>query len=43
MKKEYTTPVITVTVINEEDVIMLSGLTKNTGVQQKLGSLTVDF
>ena len=45
MKKEYTSPVINVTVIEEADVIMASGLTKTQGTQTQpqLGTLTVPF
>ncbi len=43
MKKEYTSPVINVTVIEEADVIMASGLTKTKDTQPQLGTLTIPF
>lgn len=43
MKKEYITPNIEITEIMENDVIMVSGLTKNTGFQQTINSVNIDF
>ena len=44
MRKEYTTPAVTVTVMKSEAVIMVSGaITTNSSTQPKLGKLEVTF
>lgn len=44
MRKEYTTPAVTVTVMKSEAVIMVSGaMTTDSSTQKSLGKLEVKF
>ena len=43
MKKEYTTPAVTVTVMESDAVIMVSGMNVSQTKQSSLGKLEVTF
>lgn len=43
MKKEYSSPVVSIIVIEEEDVIMLSGVSVSSVAQTEIDTFSIDL